>query len=134
MTTPCSTLLYVLVSASLLWSGKAGAQEVILLCNKTEYLDHINGLGGEMPGSFSVLIDQEIKSVFVEQGRCESLSVSDWTKTMISGTCSFEDTGNEFKHEYNFWRLTGSFNLTITSEIPSAVTVWGKCAPQKALF
>lgn len=134
MTTPCSTLLYVLVSASLLWSGKAGAQEVILLCNKTEYLDHHSGLRGEMPGSFSVLIDQEIKSVFVERGGCESLSVSDWTKTMITGTCSYDAHGYVLKHEYNFWRLTGNFSLSVTSEIPSAVTVWGKCAPQKALF
>lgn len=107
---------------------------MILLCNKKEYVDHINGLGGEMLGSFSVLIDQEVKSVFVEKGRCESLSVSDWTETMISGTCSFEDTGLEFEHEYNFWRLTGSFSLRITSDYPSIVTVWGKCAPQKVLF
>jgi hypothetical protein len=134
VTTQCSMLLCVLVSASLFSSGKADAQEVILFCNETEYREAYSGIQGESSGSFSVIIDEEIESVFVERGLCESLSGSVWTKTMISGTCSYEDTGYEYKHAYNFWRLTGSFSLTITSDLPSAMTIWGKCAPQKALF
>jgi hypothetical protein len=134
VTTQCSMLLYVLVSASLFSSGKADAQEVIVLCNETEYRDAYSGLQGERSGSFSVIIDEEIELVFVERGFCESLSGSVWTKTMISGTCSYEDTGYEYKHAYNFWRLTGSFSLRVTSDQPSDVTIWGKCAPQKPLF
>ena len=102
MTTQCSMLLYVLVSASLFSSGKADAQVVILCCNETEYREAYSGIQGESSGSFSVIIDEEIESVFVERGLCESLSGSVWTKTMISGMCSYEDTGYEHKHAYNF--------------------------------